>query len=176
MSYGQPDQAAHASGGTADAPAQPAFKIDGSITTTHSVRGGQAVSSSASFTATPVQPQSIDVECPCCHSESYQLIDQGTGLLRCDYCRNTWIDQHFIRLSETERFLREQAAQPKVVYDNSSQTDEQLMQMVTGIATGLAAAPIRSIANTVRTVLIAIVAAAVLIPLAAALIIFLANN
>jgi ribosomal protein L37AE/L43A len=75
-----------------------------------------------------------DVQCPVCHGEDYLVSDQKTGLLRCNYCRNTWIDEHFIKLTDTERYLIEQAKQPRVVVDNTTETDQQLMKMLTGFA------------------------------------------
>ncbi|MDR1421839.1 MAG: hypothetical protein LBI64_03120 [Coriobacteriales bacterium] len=73
-----------------------------------------------------------EVTCPSCHGEDYVVLDEQVGLLRCRYCRNTWIDERFIKLSETERYLREQAKQPRVLVDNSSETDRALMGTIMG--------------------------------------------
>ena len=39
-----------------------------------------------------------DIECPKCRGEDFKVIDTQKGLLQCDYCRNKWIDIHFVDL------------------------------------------------------------------------------
>jgi uncharacterized membrane protein len=87
--------------------------------------------------------------------------DAQKGLLRCDYCRNLWVDERFVQLSETERFLREQAKQPKVILDNTTETDRQLMSALGGlISIGSVGA---SIGRTLKTVLMVVIALIVLV-------------
>ncbi|MDR2197670.1 MAG: hypothetical protein LBO07_06890 [Coriobacteriales bacterium] len=87
------------------------------------------------MSAAPKEASPIhDVTCPSCHADDFTVIDESTGLLRCSFCRNAWIDEHFVKLTETERYLREQAKQPRVITDNSTETDRQLLQAVSGLS------------------------------------------
>ena len=75
-----------------------------------------------------------DVYCPVCHGESFCVEDPKTGLLRCNFCRNQWLDLHFQKVTETERYLQEQSKQPRIVYENSSETDQQLLKALFGLS------------------------------------------
>jgi uncharacterized Zn finger protein (UPF0148 family) len=81
----------------------------------------------------------IEVSCSQCGSGEYRLADERTGEVVCEYCRNRWIVPALIKKSETEKFLEQQSQQPRVIRDNTSETDKQLMGMVSslaGLATG----------------------------------------
>jgi Zn-finger nucleic acid-binding protein len=104
-----------------------------------------------------------DITCPRCHAEQFTVVDQTTGLLRCDYCRNQWIDSRFIKLSETEKFIAEQAKQPKVIIDNTTDTDRQLMEMIGGVmGGGLLGQAQGCLTRFTRTILIIVIALIVL--------------
>ena len=77
-----------------------------------------------------------EIRCTKCGSLEYKLLDAKTGEVVCRYCRNQWIEQALRRMSETEKFLEEQAKQPRVTYDNTTETDEKLMNMIGGLAGG----------------------------------------
>ncbi|MDR1796472.1 MAG: hypothetical protein LBR44_03360 [Clostridiales Family XIII bacterium] len=78
----------------------------------------------------------IDIKCDQCGADEYQLLDPKTGEVRCAYCRNRWIVPELIVKTETEKFLEEQSKRPVVVQDNSTETDQELMRMVSGLAAG----------------------------------------
>jgi len=83
--------------------------------------------------------QAIELGCKKCGSEDFELLDAKTGEVLCNYCRNRWIEPSLIRQTETEKFLAEQAKRPQVVVDNTTETDKQLMDMITkaaGISAG----------------------------------------
>ncbi|MCL1847328.1 MAG: hypothetical protein FWF91_05115 [Coriobacteriia bacterium] len=71
----------------------------------------------------------IDIHCSQCRSGEYELLDAKTGEVVCRFCRNKWIVPELIQKSETEKFLEEQAKQPRVIYDNTTETDKQLMDL-----------------------------------------------
>jgi len=77
-----------------------------------------------------------EIRCSKCGSVDYQLLDAKTGEATCHFCRNKWIEPALKRMSETEKFLEEQAKQPRVTYDNTTETDEKLMNMISGLAGG----------------------------------------
>jgi uncharacterized Zn finger protein (UPF0148 family) len=76
----------------------------------------------------------IEVSCSQCGAEEYRLVDARTGEVICPYCRNRWIVPELIQKTETEKYLVEQAKQPQVMRDNTSETDKQLMNVVSGLA------------------------------------------
>ena len=78
----------------------------------------------------------VDIECVQCGSNEYQLLDPKTGEVLCPYCRNRWIVLELVRKTETEKFLAEQAKQPRVIMDNTTETDKKLMDMFLGIGKG----------------------------------------
>jgi len=51
----------------------------------------------------------------------------------CPYCRKRWIVPALIQKSETEKYLEEQSKQPRVIVDNTTETDRQLMNMIAGL-------------------------------------------
>ena len=73
------------------------------------------------------------IECSQCGSHDYNLLSSKTGEVMCPYCRNKWIVPSLIQKTETEKYLELQAQQPKVVIDNTSDTDKQLMDMFSNI-------------------------------------------
>jgi Zn-finger nucleic acid-binding protein len=75
-----------------------------------------------------------NVACPSCHAEQFSLQDASTGLLRCAYCRNHWIDERFIKKSETERFIEKQAAKPQAPPSSTSDADTQMLGAIASIA------------------------------------------
>ena len=101
----------------------------------------------------------IETGCKKCGSEDYQLLDARTGEVLCSYCRNRWVEPLFIQKTETERFLEEQAKRPQVILDNTTETDQQLMDMVSkaaGVATG-------GCVNRVARLIIVVVAVIILL-------------
>lgn len=76
---------------------------------------------------------SVEIECSQCGSGEYRLLDARTGEVACPYCRNRWIVPELIYKNETEKFLAEQAKRPKVIVNNTTETDRQLMQTLLGI-------------------------------------------
>lgn len=72
------------------------------------------------------------IECSQCGSHDYQLLDVKTGEVMCPFCRNRWIVPSLIQKTETEKFLELQAQQPRVIMDNTSETDEKIMDMLSG--------------------------------------------
>ena len=77
-----------------------------------------------------------EIRCTKCGSLEYKLLDAKSGEVACRFCRNQWIEPALKRMSETEKFLEEQAKQPRVIYDNTTETDEKLMNMIGGLAGG----------------------------------------
>ncbi|MDR2491878.1 MAG: hypothetical protein LBD25_00200 [Coriobacteriales bacterium] len=106
----------------------------------------------------------VEVTCSQCGSSEYRLADAKTGEVFCVYCRNKWIVPELVQLSETEKFLEAQAKRPQVVYDNTSETDRQLMDIVSGAVRTTALNPLRSLGRVVRV----IVGIVVMVVLAAA--------
>lgn len=102
----------------------------------------------------------IDVSCSQCGSGEYQLLDASTGEVVCPYCRNKWIVPELRQKSETERFLEEQAKQPRVIVDNTTETDKQLMDMISRFAF---ANPLRAVSNFIRRVFFVAVVIIVLV-------------
>ena len=76
----------------------------------------------------------IETVCSRCGAEEYRLLDPKTGEVVCSYCRNRWIMPALIHQTETEKFLAEQAKQPRIIADNTTETDKQLMDAVTSVA------------------------------------------
>jgi uncharacterized Zn finger protein (UPF0148 family) len=99
----------------------------------------------------------IEVSCSQCGAGEYRLVDPRTGEVACHYCRNQWIVPELAQKSETEKFLEEQAKQPRIIQDNSSKTDQQLMEMVTSVASGSLLAGLRRVGRTILIVAIVIV-------------------
>jgi len=102
-----------------------------------------------------------DIKCSKCGSFEYRLVDAKSGEVVCNFCRNRWIEPAFKRLSETEKFLEEQAKQPRVTYDNTTETDKKLMDMFSGMAGGgLAGAfkgPLRTVIIVVGIIVVLII-------------------
>jgi len=108
----------------------------------------------------------VEVVCSKCGSVEYRVIDAQKGEVMCPYCHNQWIVPELIQKTETEKFLEEQAKQPRIIQDNTTETDDKLMDMVSGLAgTG----PMRSLGRVARTILI--VAGIIVILLVACLVI-----
>ncbi|MDR0349984.1 MAG: hypothetical protein LBH64_00330 [Coriobacteriales bacterium] len=101
----------------------------------------------------------IEVSCSRCGGEEYRLIDASTGEVVCLYCRNRWIIPELIQKTETEKYLVEQAKQPRITYDNTTETDKQLMDVVSGLAgtSGLLSSIGRALTRFLRVVLVVIV-------------------
>jgi len=76
---------------------------------------------------------SVHIECTQCGSEDYQLLDPKTGEVQCRYCRKRWIVLELVQKTQTEKYLIEQAKQPRVIMDNTTETDKQLMGMISGV-------------------------------------------
>jgi uncharacterized Zn finger protein (UPF0148 family) len=95
----------------------------------------------------------IEVSCSQCGSGEYQLVNARTGEVSCRYCRNQWIVPELAQKTETEKFLERQAQQPRVTYDNSSETDKQLMGMITSMATGHFTAALKRMVKTVLVII-----------------------
>jgi len=107
-----------------------------------------------------------EITCSKCGSGEYQLLNAQTGEVTCRYCHNQWIVSALIRKTETEKFLEEQAKQPRIIQDNTTETDKQLMDMVSGLA---GAGTNRTLNKVVRTVVI--VAAIIIILIVACLLV-----
>ena len=73
------------------------------------------------------------IECSQCGSHDYQLLDSSTGEVMCPFCRSHWTVPSLIQKTETEKFLELQSQQPRVVSDNTTETDKQLMSMLSGV-------------------------------------------
>jgi uncharacterized Zn finger protein (UPF0148 family) len=76
----------------------------------------------------------IEISCLQCGSNEYRVVDERTGEVACQYCRSQWIVPELARKSETEKFMEQQAQQPRVTYDNTTETDKQLMEVITSVA------------------------------------------
>jgi len=76
----------------------------------------------------------VEIQCSRCGADDYTLLDPKTGEVICTYCRNRWIISELAQKTETEKYLEEQAKRPRVVYDNTTETDQQLMQTIAGMA------------------------------------------
>ncbi|MCL2756480.1 MAG: hypothetical protein FWD43_00135 [Coriobacteriia bacterium] len=74
----------------------------------------------------------IDIKCAQCGSGEYRLLDPKTGEVVCPFCRNQWIVPALIQKTATEKFLEEQAKQPRVTVVSSNETDDQLLKMLSG--------------------------------------------
>ncbi|MDR0346764.1 MAG: hypothetical protein LBH56_00085 [Coriobacteriales bacterium] len=96
----------------------------------------------------------IEVSCSQCGSGEYRLVDERTGEVVCQYCRNQWVVPELARKSETEKFLEQQAQQPRVIYDNTAETDRQLMGAVSGIAGILSGRFLAGLRRILRMVLL----------------------
>ena len=100
---------------------------------------------------------SIETGCTRCGAEEYELLDSRTGEVRCKFCRNRWIIPSLIQKTETEKFLEEQAKRPQVTMDNTTETDKQLMDMVSKAAGAAASGGISRILRIVALVAIAVI-------------------
>jgi uncharacterized Zn finger protein (UPF0148 family) len=100
----------------------------------------------------------IEVSCSQCGAGEYQLVDSRTGEVVCHYCRNQWIVPELAQKSETEKFLEEQAKQPRIIQDNSTETDRRLIGMLGSMASGTLLAGLRRIGRTILITVILIVA------------------
>ncbi|MDR1013412.1 MAG: hypothetical protein LBL86_00290 [Coriobacteriales bacterium] len=78
----------------------------------------------------------IEVSCSQCGANEYRLVDERTGEVACQYCRSQWVVPELARKTETEKFLEQQAQQPRVIHDNTTETDRQLMGMIASLAGG----------------------------------------
>jgi len=103
-----------------------------------------------------------EIRCEQCGADDYRLLDETTGEVMCSFCRNRWIVPELAKKTETEKFLEQQAKQPRVIRDNTSDTDEQLMRMISGIAGGGLRRGFRAIATVLVIAVIVIVAVVVL--------------
>ncbi|MCL1891552.1 MAG: hypothetical protein FWG00_06065 [Coriobacteriia bacterium] len=95
-----------------------------------------------------------NVTCSKCGSSDYKLLDAKTGEVMCNFCRNKWLIKDLVSKTETEKFLEEQAKQPRVIMDNTTDTEKKVMDMVTSVAGG---GCLRSITGIIRMILIAVV-------------------
>jgi uncharacterized Zn finger protein (UPF0148 family) len=107
----------------------------------------------------------IEISCSQCGSNEYRLIDERTGEIACLYCRGQWVVPELARKSETEKFLDQQAQQPRVTYDNTTETDQQLMSMITSMVSGgnLLRGAFATLRRALRTFLIIIAIVAVVV-------------
>jgi hypothetical protein len=112
----------------------------------------------------------IEISCSQCGAEEYQLLNASTGEVVCLYFRNRWIIPELIQKTETEKYLVEQAKQPRVTYENRTETDEQLMDIVSGLvgASGILHAIGRALTRFFKVIL------AIIIVVIVVLIIFVA--
>ncbi|MDR2108193.1 MAG: TFIIB-type zinc ribbon-containing protein [Coriobacteriales bacterium] len=133
--------------------------------------GTASASSSGSASSRGGGPD--DLSCPKCHSEEFSVEDTRTGQLRCAYCRNRWIDERFIQKTETERFLEQQAKQPRIVLDNTTETDRQLMQALGGLSSiaSVFTNPLRGCRSIIVTYLKAFFRILILLAIAAGIIV-----
>ena len=97
------------------------------------------------------------------------MLNPKTGEVQCPYCRKRWIVPALIQKSETEKYLEEQSKQPRVIVDNTTETDKQLMNMLSGLvgfpnAVGNAVRRIATAAIGCLFVVIIIILAIVFIP------------
>lgn len=92
----------------------------------------------------------VDVQCSQCGSGEYQLLDAKTGEVVCRYCRNKWIVPELVVKSETEKFLEEQAKQPRIIQDNSTETDKQLMEIVSSLTRASGCNPLAAVSRFFR--------------------------
>jgi len=97
--------------------------------------------------------RAIEIGCKRCGSEEFDLLNAKTGEVRCAYCRNRWVEPSLIQQTETEKFLAEQAKRPQVIVDNTTETDKQLMEMVTKAASATAGG---CVSKAMRIVIIAV--------------------
>jgi len=103
--------------------------------------------------------EAIELGCKRCGSEDFELLDAKTGEVICRYCRNRWIEPSLIQRTETEKFLAEQAKRPQVVIDNTTETDKQIMDLITkaaGVATGGCAQRVIRLVTIVLVVIVII--------------------
>ncbi|MCL1797569.1 MAG: hypothetical protein FWG24_04580 [Eggerthellaceae bacterium] len=98
-----------------------------------------------------------DIKCPRCGAGQYNLTDSKTGEVICQFCRNKWIVQELIEKTATEKFLEEAAKQPKIMVDNTTETDKQLMDMIGKIASGGFLNGVRRIGRGIRTIIIVVI-------------------
>ncbi|MDR2586749.1 MAG: hypothetical protein LBC23_00625 [Coriobacteriales bacterium] len=106
----------------------------------------------------------IEVSCSQCGSGEYRVVNTQTGEVACAYCRNQWIVPELAQKSETEKFLEQQAKQPRIVRDNTTETDQQLMSAISGLASVATGGFFAGLGRTVRRIITAaIVIVAVLV-------------
>jgi uncharacterized Zn finger protein (UPF0148 family) len=92
----------------------------------------------------------IEVTCSQCGAGEYQVVDVRTGEVMCKYCRNKWIVPALAHKTETEKYLAEQAKRPRVLYDNTPETEKQMMTVVSGLSRLLNFNPLRSLGWALR--------------------------
>lgn len=95
----------------------------------------------------------VEVVCSKCGAGEYRVIDAKKGEVMCPFCHNKWVVSELAQKTETEKFLEEQAKQPRIIEDNTTETDKKLMDMVSGLA---GVGPKSSMSRAVRTVLIVV--------------------
>ena len=110
----------------------------------------------------------VDIECNQCGSNEYQLLDPKTGEIQCLFCRKRWLVKDFVQKTETEKFLEEQAKQPRIIRDNTTETDEQLMKMASGLM-NVPGALSNLLGKVIKTFIMFIVVIVVIIVIVAAL-------
>jgi transcription initiation factor TFIIIB Brf1 subunit/transcription initiation factor TFIIB len=77
--------------------------------------------------------QDLLVTCPRCKSHEFEVVDDKTGLLKCTFCKAKWTDERFVKLSHTDKFIKEQSKRPAQIANNSSETDEKLLGTILGL-------------------------------------------
>ncbi|MDR1082439.1 MAG: hypothetical protein LBL27_01045 [Coriobacteriales bacterium] len=109
----------------------------------------------------------IEVSCSQCGAGEYRLLDARTGEVACLYCRNQWIIPELVQKSETEKYLEEQAKQPRVTHDNTTETDKQLMDVVSGLVgaagLGFLRSASRMLARFLKAIILIIVLVAIIV-------------
>jgi hypothetical protein len=99
---------------------------------------------------------SIEVSCSQCGSGEYRVVNTQTGEVVCTYCRNQWIVPELAQKSETEKFLEQQAKQPRIIRDNTTETDQQLMSAIGGLASVATGGFFAGLGRAVRRVIITV--------------------
>jgi len=101
--------------------------------------------------------QAIEIGCSKCGSEDFRLLDQKTGEVICQHCRNRWIEPALIKKTETEKLIEEQAKRPRVVIDNTTETDKQLMDMISKVAGAATGGCARKASRVVVAVVVVVI-------------------
>ncbi|MCL2806751.1 MAG: hypothetical protein FWD27_01090 [Coriobacteriia bacterium] len=102
--------------------------------------------------------EAIQTGCKRCGSEEFELMNPKTGEVICAYCRNRWIETALIQRTETEKFLAEQAKRPQVTVDNSTETDKQLMDLMTKAAGAATGGCVNRVAKAVVLIVVVVIA------------------